>query len=616
MARFQKLCVAATAATFALIGVGGLVRATGSGEGCPTWPGCFPGRLLPPVEYHALIEFSHRSVVILDSILIGLVAAVALISYRGIRRIVIPAVAAFGLIIVEAVLGAIVVKHGLSPGLVTAHLATATLLVGVLVHLTASVFCFVKLPAKGPALRGSDPAFARLAAIAAAAVFVLLLVGAYVRGRGAGLAFPDWPLMNGKLVPQLGGVASVMFVHRIVAAVVGLLVVYVAIRAWTAERRSVDLVVFSTLALGLFLAQVLIGAALVWTKLGVAPQVAHVLLSELIWGALVALATVSRRLAGVAPTRTVEAGTSPAPHDEGPAPRDDGPSLHERTVAYFQLTKPRIIVLLLITTIPAMILAADGMPSVLLIASTLFGGALAAGGANAFNCYLDRDIDEIMRRTRSRPLPSHRVGPENAVAFGYALGAISFFWLATTVNVLAGVLTLSALAFYVFVYTLWLKRTTTQNIVIGGAAGAVPVLVGWAAVTGSLALPAVLLFAVVFVWTPPHFWALSMRYAKDYAEAGVPMLPVVKGTRGTVLNILGYSVALVAVTLALYPVAGMGAVYLVAAVVLGAIFIQRAVRLWRSRTPALAMGLFRYSILYLGLLFTAVAVDRLIPLSL
>ena len=221
-----------------------------------------------------------------------------------------------------------------------------------------------------------------------------------------------------------------------------------------------------------------------------------------------------------------------------------------------------------------------------------------------------------MRRTRRRPLPAHRVKPENALAFGYVLGALSFFWLATTVNLLAAVLALSALAFYVFVYTLWLKRTTAQNIVIGGAAGAVPVLVGWAAVTNSLALPALLLFTVVFVWTPPHFWALSMRYANDYAEAGVPMLPVVRGNRGTAWNILAYSIVLVAVTVALTPVAKMGALYLAAAAVLGTLFLQRAISLWRRTTPAVAMSLFRYSILYLGLLFAAVAVDRLIPIGL
>jgi heme o synthase len=250
------------------------------------------------------------------------------------------------------------------------------------------------------------------------------------------------------------------------------------------------------------------------------------------------------------------------------------------------------------------------------VTSTLFGGALAAGGANAFNCYLDRDIDEIMRRTRRRPLPSHRVAPESALTFGYALGALSFFWLATTVNVLAAVLALSALAFYVFVYTLWLKRSTAQNIVIGGAAGAVPVLVGWAAVTGTVALPAILLFTIVFVWTPPHFWALSMRYANDYASAGVPMLPVVKGVRATAWNILLYSVVLVAVTIALWPVAGMGVLYVIAAVALGAVFLRRAIQLRRDTKPAIAMRLFRYSIVYLALLFAAVAVDRLIPIGL
>jgi protoheme IX farnesyltransferase len=505
------------------------------------------------------------------------------------------------LVVAQAGLGGIVVKGDLHALLVTAHLATAMLLAAVLVSLTTLTYARTARAREDSGIRS----FSRLAAISVGATFLLLIVGTYVRGRGAGLAFPDWPLMNGKLVPQLGGVASIMFVHRILAALVGLLVVFVAIRAWTMRPRTPSIVVLSTLAAGLFVAQILVGASLVWTKLAAAPKVAHVLLASLVWGSLVALATVSRRPASESEGSAVEA-----------ASERTASTIRERTVAYFQLTKPRIIVLLLITTVPAMVLARDGWPSVLLVCSTLLGGALAAAGANAFNCYLDRDIDEIMRRTRSRPLPAHRVAPENALTFGYVLGALSFFWLATTVNLLAAALALSALAFYVFVYTLWLKRTTAQNIVIGGAAGAVPVLVGWAAVTGSLALPAVLLFTVVFVWTPPHFWALSMRYAKDYAEAGVPMLPVVRGTRDTAWNILVYSVVLVAVTIALYPVAGMGAVYLVAAVVLGGLFIRQAVRLWRTTTPAVAMGLFRYSILYLGLLFTAVAVDRLVPLGL
>jgi len=603
MTRFQKLAVATTTTTFALIGVGALVRATGSGEGCPNWPGCDPGRFLPPLRYHPLIEWSHRTLVGIDTILVAILLVAAIVSYRKTRAILIPSIIAFGLIVAEAILGGIVVKGDLHATLVTAHFAVAMCLVGVLVVLTTTTFLLREAtPPEAPANRG----FARLAVVTAAATFALLLVGAYVRGKGAGLAFPDWPLMNGRLVPQLGGIASLMFVHRVLAAVVGLLVVYVGIRAWATQRGDRAIVVLSTVAVGLFLVQIVVGGILVRTKLAAAPRVAHVLLASLVWGALVALSTVAVwRQAGAADSVP-----------EGAAETGSGASLRERTVAYFQLTKPRIILLLLITTIPAMVLADDKFPSVLLVASTLFGGALAAGGANAFNCYLDRDIDQIMRRTRRRPLPSHRVAPENALTFGYVLGALSFFWLATTVNVLAAALALSALAFYVFVYTLWLKRSTAQNIVIGGAAGAVPVLVGWAAVTGTVALPAILLFTVVFVWTPPHFWALSMRYANDYASAGVPMLPVVKGARSTAWNILVYSVLLVAVTIALWPVAGMGVLYVVAAVALGAVFLRRAVQLWRDTKPAVAMRLFKYSIVYLALLFAAVAVDRLIPIGL
>ena len=200
----------------------------------------------------------------------------------------------------------------------------------------------------------------------------------------------------------------------------------------------------------------------------------------------------------------------------------------------------------------------------------LVGGAIAAGSANSINMYLDRDIDAIMRRTRQRPLPSHAIEPEHALRFGFVLGAIAFYFLAVTVNVLAAVLALSAIAFYVFVYTMWLKRTTAQNIVIGGAAGAVPALVGWAAVTGTLARPAVVLFAIVFVWTPPHFWALAMRFSGDYAAAGVPMLPVVRGEDETRRQILLYSLVLFATTLLLVPVGNMGPVYMGAAVCAGA----------------------------------------------
>jgi protoheme IX farnesyltransferase len=279
--------------------------------------------------------------------------------------------------------------------------------------------------------------------------------------------------------------------------------------------------------------------------------------------------------------------------------------------AYLQLVKPDIIVLLLITTVPAMVLAAGGMPPASLVLATLLGGTLGAAGANAINCYLDRDIDEVMARTRHRPLPAHRLRPEAALRFGTILVGASFVWLAATVNLLAAALTLAAAAFYVVVYTLLMKRATPQNIVIGGAAGAVPALVGWAAVTGSVGLPAVVLFAIVFYWTPPHFWALAMKYAGDYRAAGVPMLPAVRGSRETAVNILLYSVMVVAVSLLLYPVARLGALYLTAAVALGGLLLAYAVRVVRDRGAKTAMALFRYSITYLALLFAAAAADQL-----
>ena len=276
------------------------------------------------------------------------------------------------------------------------------------------------------------------------------------------------------------------------------------------------------------------------------------------------------------------------------------------------LTKPRVIELLLVTTVPAMILAADGMPSVLLILAVLLGGTMAAGGANTINCWIERDRDQVMRRTHGRPLPAGDVSPRAALVFGLVLEAAAFAWLWATVNLLSAALAVSAMLFYVFVYTIWLKPRTAQNIVIGGAAGAVPVLVGWAAVTGSLAAPAWMMFAIVFFWTPPHFWALSVRYRDDYAKAGIPMLPVVKGIPAASRQIVGYSFVVTAVSLALAPVAGLGVLYIAAAAVLGAAFIWQAIRLMKDPSPERAIRLFTFSNTYLALLFGVIAADTLI----
>jgi protoheme IX farnesyltransferase len=284
-------------------------------------------------------------------------------------------------------------------------------------------------------------------------------------------------------------------------------------------------------------------------------------------------------------------------------------STRARVAGFVALTKPRIIELLLVTTVPTMIVAEGGMPSLWLVLATVVGGTLAAGGANAVNMYVDRDIDAIMKRTQNRPLVTGVVQPTEALVFALVLEVAAFALLWGTVNLLSAVLAVSATAFYVFVYTLWLKRTSTQNIVIGGAAGAVPVLVGWSAVRDGLDWAPLVLFAVIFVWTPPHFWALAVKYRDDYAAAEVPMLPAVASLRTTAIRIIGYTLVLWALTLLFAPVAGMGLLYTVAAAVLGAVFTVMAWRLLRTPTAPVAMRLFSWSITYVTLLFGAMAVD-------
>ena len=281
---------------------------------------------------------------------------------------------------------------------------------------------------------------------------------------------------------------------------------------------------------------------------------------------------------------------------------------------YLALTKPRILLLLLITALGGMFLAAQGIPPVSTILLVLSGGALAAGGAGALNQHLERDLDALMGRTRKRPIPSRRIQPWQALAFGVMLNAVAFGLLAVWVNLLSALLTLSGTVFYIFVYTWWLKRSTRQNIVIGGAAGAVPPLVGWAAITGGLDLPALYLFAIIFFWTPPHFWALSLIIRRDYAQAGVPMLPVVSGVQETARSIFLYALMLVALTVLFYTTRSVGWIYLVSAGVLGAIFLLMAGRLLRGGGLQGARPLYLYSILYLTALFGIIMADSALVL--
>ena len=298
-------------------------------------------------------------------------------------------------------------------------------------------------------------------------------------------------------------------------------------------------------------------------------------------------------------------------HEQAMGKKEPGP-LRQTIGSYIDLMKPHVTVLLLGVTAAAMAIAKGALPPLSLVIPTLLGGAMAAGSANCLNCYLDRDIDQIMGRTQRRSLPSGKVQPRQALIFGLILAVGAFVVLTAFVNLLSACLACSAILFYVFVYTLGLKRTSAQNIVIGGAAGAVPVLVGWAAMTNTVALPAIWLFAIIFYWTPPHFWALSLLIQKDYEKANIPMMPVVMGEDETRKQIFLYSLLLFGVTLVLFAMHTMGYFYLVVAVLLGATLIYMAVRLMREKSKRWARTLFWFSNCYLTLIFAAMVLDRII----
>jgi heme o synthase len=360
--------------------------------------------------------------------------------------------------------------------------------------------------------------------------------------------------------------------HRALVLVALPLLVAMVLGAWFVHRRSIRV---TSAALLLFLAAV----ATWWS-----------------WSLHVALAAAAAACAAVA-TAQLYRGERPPPV----AWRD-----------YVTLTKPRIMSLLLLTGAAGMFVGAQGVPDLGLFAAAMLGLALACGGASALNHVLDRDVDRSMKRTASRPVADGRVSPELALEFGLALSALSFVLLASVVNVLTACLALVGNLFYVLVYTRWLKRSTPQNIVIGGAAGAVPPLVGFAAATGDLALPALFLFLIVFFWTPPHFWALALLIKRDYEAARIPMLPVVRGDRETARQVLLYTVLLVGLTLVPVLTGTFGVLYLFAALLLGGQFLRLALRLWRSTAPAQASALFHYSLAYLALLFVAMAADPML----
>ena len=564
---------------------GGIVRVSGSGLGCPDWPLCH-GQLLPSLDLATRIEWFHRFLGIVGGLTLASLVAWTIARYRADRALLSLAVLAGALYVFQAVLGGVVVLLELPSTWVTAHLANAEILLAVLTVLA------IVAQWRHVAGHGHPDAAAWLGLSAGVATFALLLSGAYVRGADASTACTTWPLCDGTI---LGADTSqaIHMLHRFLAAVVAALVVIACVAAWRRGDRHPAVRPLAALTAMLFGAQIAVGAANPLSGFSAVALGAHPAVASLLWCALVGLVVVQWRPAtgeGIAVARDMIA-----------------------------LTKPAIMSLLLLTALGGMFLAEQGVPPFGLLLTVLVGGACASGGASALNHYFDRDIDELMRRTRRRPLPARRVSTRAAIVLGVVLNVIAVAVLWAGANLLAALLALSGTVFYIVVYTLWLKRTTTQNIVIGGAAGAIPPLVGWAAVSGSLALPAWLLFAIVFFWTPAHFWALALLIRDDYERAMVPMLPVVRGDRATTIGILQYAAALIPLSILLFVVRAAGLLYLVAALVLGAVFLWYAVRLVRSgdlRRRALARSAYVYSLLYLALLFVAIMVDSTVRLPL
>ena len=625
--RFWWLVIATVVATYLLIVLGAVVRVTGSGMGCADdWPLC-QGRLFPPLEFGPLLEYTHRLVgAVVSALIVAVVGGIWLL-FRHRQRLVALAGGVVVLLIIQIGLGAVTVMTELDPLVVLIHLGLAMLVLGALVMIAVYMGSDDGV---APTITGDSRSldqwlgFRTLVLTTAVAIYALVMTGAAVRATGATWSCIGWPDCNGILLPLgVDPLVDTHLLHRFTAYTIAVLAVFAVVRArpW---RRRFPAVWWGALAL--VASVVAQGAIGVWgVTAGFVPliQGLHVAGASAAWTAAVALAAlvthspvpaagdggISEPMPADAPPPTPAGAADSADAPQPPAAQT-GSANRGLLAGFLQLTKPRIILLLLAPTLCAMVVAADGWPSPLLVAATLLGGALAAGAANAFNHYLDRDIDAIMHRTANRALPAGVLRPRQAVWFGLVLAVLSFVVLTVFANLLAALLAQAAIVFYIFVYTRWLKRSSPNNIVIGGAAGAVPPLVGWAAVTGSIGLLPLYLFAIIFYWTPPHFWALSLLIKDDYARARIPMLPVVRGGAETRRQIVLYSILMVAITLLLVPFQLAGLFYLASAVLLGGLFVFYAVRLLREASAVAARLLFKYSVVYLYLILAAIVVDQ------
>jgi len=592
--RERWLAIAATSAMLGVVLLNALLRADGRITCVGLWPLC-ENQWFAPLTRLDWVSVALRAVSVLAWPLLVGNALMAWRAYRKVRWVLWPAWAAFGLLVLQFLFGLLPAQ----PLLALGHYLLGLVALAALVVQATVMFQLKRNPRIGDSLIHFD-AVSRVAGAALLATFILLGMGAAMVLYGARTACPDWPLCEPN--SPLGWLS---LAHRVLAVITGLLVLGSVILVWQLRRENAAVLVAAGLAGALFAGQGLISAANVLNGFPLRLNSLHAGTAVAVWVAVVVLAVLALQHVKFAPLKVTRPVFSFSPAQ-----------LRSALADYVSLTKPIIMVLLLITTGAAMIVAGHDWPPLDLFLWTMLGGGLASGGASALNQVIDHNLDRHMARTSRRPIAQGRVSVAEGLAYGLVLNILSFYTLSAFVNEAAAFWAMAGSAYYVIGYSVLLKKTTVQNIVIGGGAGAIPPLVGWAAVSGGVGLPAFFLFALIFFWTPPHFWALSLLKKNDYARAGVPMMPVVWGEDETRRQIFLYTLVLVALTLLFTPAGVAGLVYLIGATVLGVGFIVLAARLWRAPGNKQAWQLYKYSSLYLAFMFVLLVVDRFYFMSL
>ena len=573
---------------FVVLALGGLAHASSSTH---NWS-------LPSTRGASVVSELQRIVAALTALVAISLAALGALRLRADRHL---AAAACGIVVLLGAQASALLLASQTPNwrsvALAVHFSATALLFALAIALVVAPWAASRFSAgvSVPAVR-----YQRLLFASAALVFVVLLTGVLAGRHAVGPGCAGWPLCGAGLTQLRTGTLDDQLLHRASVVLSGVLLAAVAVETARSRRGDLGAVILIAGVVAVFAVEVVAGALSTWSNAAGTRSALHFTAAALVWGLLVATLVTQRALVLASRAASVTSAMTRSAR------------LPARVILrdYLRVTKPVIVVLLLVTTLGAMMIAGDDWPSLGLVLATLLGGALASGGAGALNCYVDRDIDVVMARTRKRPIPTGHLTPAQVRAFGLALSVLAVVELALLVNLLAAALALAGNVFYVGIYTCWLKRATPQNIVIGGAAGSFPPLVGWAAVTGRLDAGAFILFAIIFYWTPPHFWSLALLKANDYRRAGIPMLPVTAGEHVTRRHILLYSLLLVAVTLLMVPAGVVGYLYLVAALALGGVFVGMAARMYREDSTRLAWPLFKYSNYYLAAILAVMALDR------